>query len=434
MVNLLAAMAREPGLTERDILLAVTTVSFDIAGLELFLPLIAGAQVVIAAREELADGFALCKQLQERGATIMQATPAAWRLLLAADFRAPPGFRMLCGGEALPRQLADELLAGEGELWNMYGPTETTIWSSCSRIERDGRPITVGRPTANTQLYMLDRNDQPTAPGVPGQLHIGGTGLARGYHQRPELTSGKFLANPFAPGRMYRTGDLARWLPDGTLQVLGRIDHQVKVRGFRIELGEIEAVLTRKAGARAAAVLLREDMPGGPRLVAYYVPGPGAPTSPNTLAELLGEELPDYMIPSAWVQLEALPVSPNGKLDRAALPAPGTDQHIEEEYRPPGTRTEIEIAAICAQVLQLERIGVDTDLLRLGADSIQMFQIVARVNRLGMHLSAKQLLQLRTIAEVARRLDAAGREAPKRAAESALPTLSQFKRGRRSVT
>ena len=433
VVNLLAAMSRAPGLTAKDVFFAVTTVSFDIAALELFLPLIVGARVVIAGRDELADGFELLRRIQDTGATAMQATPATWRLLLEAGFRAPAGFRMLCGGEALPRDLADRLLAHEGELWNMYGPTETTIWSSCSRIHADGRPITVGSPIANTQFYVLDRNDQPTAPGVPGQLHIGGTGLARGYHERPELTAEKFLANPFAPGRIYRTGDLARWLPDGTLQVLGRIDHQVKVRGFRIELGEIEAALTRKAGTRAAAVILREDVPGVHRLVAYYVPGPGTPGSPDTLAERLAEELPEYMIPAAWVQLEALPVSPNGKLDRAALPAPAAGQQVsEQDYRAPATATEIEIARICAEVLHLERVGVDTDLLRLGADSIQMFQIVARVNRIGLHLTAKHLLQQRTIAEVARRLDAAGLEAPKRPAESSGSSLSQFKRSRRA--
>lgn len=432
VVNLLAAMSRAPGLTAKDVFFAVTTVSFDIAGLELFLPLMVGARVVIAGREELADGFELLRRIQETGATAMQATPATWRLLLEAGFRAPAGFRMLCGGEALPRELADRLLAHEGELWNMYGPTETTIWSSCSRIHADGRPITVGGPIANTQFYVLDSHDQPTAPGVPGQLHIGGMGVARGYHERPELTAEKFLANPFAPGRIYRTGDLARWLPDGSVQVLGRIDHQVKVRGFRIELGEIEAALTRKAGARAAAVILREDIPGVHRLVAYYVPGPGAPASPDTLAERLGEELPEYMIPAAWVQLEALPVSPNGKLDRAALPAPAAGQQVtEQDYRAPTSATETEIARICAEVLHLERVGVDTDLLRLGADSIQMFQIVARVNRIGLHLTAKQLLQQRTIAEVARRLDAAGLEAPKRPAESG-SSLSQFKRSRRA--
>ncbi|HEV2268384.1 MAG TPA: amino acid adenylation domain-containing protein [Steroidobacteraceae bacterium] len=433
VVNLLMAMSRSPGLTAKDVFFAVTTVSFDIAGLELFLPLMVGARVVIADRDELADGFELLRRIQETGATAMQATPATWRLLLEAGFRAPAGFRMLCGGEALPRDLADRLLAHDGELWNMYGPTETTIWSSCSRIHADGRPITVGGPIANTQFYVLDRNDQPSAPGVPGQLHIGGMGLARGYHERPELTAEKFLGNPFAPGRIYRTGDLARWLPDGTVQVLGRIDQQVKVRGFRIELGEIEASLTRKAGARAAAVILREDVPGRHRLVAYYVPGPGAPSSPDTLAERLAEDLPEYMIPDAWVQLEALPVSPNGKLDRAALPAPAAGQQIsEQDYRAPTTATEIEIARICAEVLHLERVGVDTDLLRLGADSIQMFQIVARVNRIGLHLTAKQLLQQRTIAEVGKRLDAAGLEAPKRPAESSGSSLSQFKRSRRA--
>ncbi|MEA3151979.1 MAG: hypothetical protein QOD56_2918, partial [Gammaproteobacteria bacterium] len=242
VVNLLSAMAKSPGLSRNDVLYAVTTISFDIAGLELFLPLIVGAKVVIAERDALMDGYRLLKELETTGATAMQATPATWRLLLEAGFRATSGFKMLCGGEALPRELATRLLDGSGELWNMYGPTETTIWSSCIRLAPGFGAVTVGGPIANTQFYLLDKNDQPVPSGVPGQLHIGGDGVARGYYRRAELTAEKFLANPFAPGRIYRTGDLARWLPDGELQILGRIDHQIKLRGFRIELGEIESV------------------------------------------------------------------------------------------------------------------------------------------------------------------------------------------------
>src|SRR5882672_694614 len=321
VVNLLTSMARTPGLKATDVFYAVTTISFDIAGLELFLPLIVGAKVVIAERDAVIDGYRLLKSLENVRATAMQATPASWRLLLEAGFRAPANFKLLCGGEALPRELADRLLQGSGELWNMYGPTETTIWSSCMRVTNNSA-ITVGGPIANTQFYILDRNDQPVPSGVAGQLHIGGDGVARGYYKRDSLTAEKFLANPYAGGRMYRTGDQARWLPNGALQILGRIDHQVKLRGFRIELGEIESVLTAKALLSAAAVILREDVPGTPRIVAYYVEKAGSIRAPEALRALLAEDMPEYMIPSAWVRLDVLPLSPNGKLDRSALPVP----------------------------------------------------------------------------------------------------------------
>jgi amino acid adenylation domain-containing protein len=432
VVNLLMTMARSPGLTRSDVLVAVTTISFDIAGLELFLPLIVGAKVVIAERETVADGFKLLKQLGAVGATAMQATPAGWRLLLEAGFRAQPKFKMLCGGEALPRDLANRLLAGSGELWNMYGPTETTIWSSCTRVTAGNDPITVGGPIGNTQFYILDHHDQPVPIGVPGQLHIGGDGVARGYYKRAALTADKFLQNPFGPGRMYRSGDLARWLPDGGLQVLGRIDHQVKLRGFRIELGEIESVLTRKAQLSAAAVILREDVPGTPRIVAYYVEQGENKRSPESFRELLAEEMPEYMIPSAWVRLDALPLSPNGKLDRAALPRPDSTQMEAVEFVAPTTATEAALTKIFEEVLNLERMGVTADLLKLGADSIQLFQITARANRGGIKITAKQLLQYRNARALAAVADSSAGETVAEDKGAALPTLGQFKRNRRT--
>jgi amino acid adenylation domain-containing protein len=428
VVNLLTAMAREPGLARRDVFYAVTTISFDIAALELFLPLVVGASVVIAERDAVIDGFKLLKQLDAVGATAMQATPAGWRLLLEAGFRAKSGFKMLCGGEALPRELANRLLEGDGELWNLYGPTETTIWSSCTRIAAGEAPITVGGPIANTQFYLLDQNDQALPTGVPGQLHIGGDGVARGYYQRDALTAEKFIGNPFAPGRLYRTGDLARWLPDGGLQVLGRIDQQIKLRGFRIELGEIESVLATKGGLAAATVLLREDAPGAARLVAYYVQRPGEPREPAALRAILAEDMPEYMIPSAWVRLDALPLSPNGKLDRAALPVPDSVQAVEEEFVPPTTATEIALTGIFREVLQLERVGKTADLLKLGADSIQLFQITARANRSGLKVTAKQLLQHRNAAALGALIDS-GPETP---ASAPLPSLAQFQRNRQT--
>jgi amino acid adenylation domain-containing protein len=433
VVNLLSSMAQSPGLRADDVLCAITTISFDIAGLELFLPLIVGAKVVIAERDAVLDGFKLLAQLETVGATVMQATPAGWRLLLEAGYRAKPGFKMLCGGEALPRELADRLLEGAGELWNMYGPTETTIWSSCIQITRRNEPISIGAPIANTQFYVLDRNDEPVPSGVPGQLHIAGDGVARGYYKRAELTAEKFLPNPFAAGRMYRTGDLARWLPHGGVEVLGRIDHQIKLRGFRIELGEIESVLIQKAPVTAAAVVLREDAPGAQRLTAYYVKRGDATLSPDDLHALLAESMPEYMIPSAWVQMEALPLSPNGKLDRAALPIPEATQVAKEDYVAPSGATEIALTKIFAEVLRMEQVGVTSDLLRLGADSIQLFQITARANRGGIKITAKQLLQLRNakaMAAVADNTANAG-GAP---SGPLLPTLAQFQRPRRSGT
>jgi amino acid adenylation domain-containing protein len=438
VVNLLTAMAKEPGLSARDVFCAVTTISFDIAGLELFLPLIVGAKLVIIERDAIVDGFRLVSRLGEVGATAMQATPAGWRLALEAGFRARPEFKMLCGGEALPRELANRLLEGAGKLWNMYGPTETTIWSSCARVLPGPEPVTVGAPIANTQFYVLDRNDQPLPTGAPGQLHIGGDGVARGYYKRPELTQEKFLANPFSPGRMYRTGDLARWRPDGTLQVLGRIDHQVKLRGFRIEPGEIEAVLTRKVPLTAVAVILREDVPGAPRLVAYYVEQSGANLTPEVLRGSLTEDMPDYMIPSAWVRLDRLPLSPNGKLDRAALPVPESGHSAEEAYAAPTSATELALTKIFGEVLHMERVGVNADLLKLGADSIQLFQITARANRNGIKITAKQVLQLRNAAALARLADSTADDVQLNGTPSGgtppLPTLGQFKRTRRAET
>jgi amino acid adenylation domain-containing protein len=434
VVNLLLAMAEAPGLRPTDVLFAVTTVSFDIAALELYLPLVIGARVVIAEREELVDGYRLLAHIEASGATLMQATPATWRLLLEAEFRPAAGFRMLCGGEALPRELANRLLAaGDGELWNLYGPTETTIWSSCERIVAGDAPISIGRPIANTRFLILDRHDQLVPLGVAGQLHIGGDGLARGYHQRPELTAAAFIANPFGDGRLYRSGDLARWLPDGRIQHLGRLDHQTKLRGFRIELGEIEAALTTHCGVASAAVLLREDTPGAPRLVAYYQPAADRPAAPALLRAALAEHLPDYMIPAAWLEMTALPLTPNGKIDRRALPVPDAARTVEAEYRAPVGDVESALCRIWAEVLKRERVGTGDDLFMLGADSIQIFQIAARASREGLAVTARQMLQSRTIGALAAALSAAPAvDASDASAVRALPTLAQFARKRRS--
>jgi acyl-coenzyme A synthetase/AMP-(fatty) acid ligase/aryl carrier-like protein len=411
LVNLLCSVAGRPGVGRTDTLLAITTIAFDIAALELFTPLLVGGTVAIARRDDVSDGNRLLAAIDRSQATIVQGTPASWRLLLEAGFQSRPGFKMLCGGEALPRDLADRLVEGGGALWNMYGPTETTVWSSCGQVLAGNDPITIGSPIANTQLHVLDRYDQPTPFGVSGQLHIGGDGVARGYFRKDGLTAEKFIPDPFGLSpRLYRTGDFARRLPTGEIQVLGRADTQIKLRGFRIELEEIEAVLSRNVGA--AAVALREDTAGKPMLVGYLVQASAEGRSDEALRSKLGEDLPDYMIPSIWVRLDSLPVTPNGKLDRAALPAPDIGAPQEQAFAAPKTPLEESLASIWAVVLKLDCVSRDSDLFSLGADSIHLFQIAARANRQGIRLSARQLLDHRTVAAVATLLETEGASPP----------------------
>jgi len=405
VVNLLASMALSPGIARSDVLVAVTTVAFDIAALELFLPLSAGARVVIAQSAEARDGFRLLRCLERSGATIVQATPATWQMLLAAGLRSRESLKMLCGGEALSRELADELLQGGGELWNMYGPTETTIWSACKRVAAGDGPITVGTPIANTQFYVLDRFGEQVPVGKPGELHIGGDGVALGYRAQPALSAERFVANPFGSGRLYRTGDSARVLATDDVEILGRVDQQVKVRGFRVELGEIEAHLSALSGVASAAVALRSRPPEHAKLVGYFVAAPGASLSGVALHRALAERLPEYMIPTSWVALAELPRLPNGKLDRAALPAPNLGSEGESEFVAPHTALERALCDIWAEVLGRERIGTTDDIFALGADSIQLFKITARANRQGIPLMAKVLFTHRTIAAVAGALD-----------------------------
>ncbi|MDJ0730271.1 MAG: amino acid adenylation domain-containing protein [Crocosphaera sp.] len=323
VVNFLVSMSQQPGLTEQDTLLAVTTISFDIAGLELYLPLIVGAKVVLASREVASSGVSLAKLIADSGATVMQATPATWYLLLAAGWQGKTGLKVLCGGEALASELAERLLELGIELWNMYGPTETTIWSTVYPVKpkpdaknAKDAPELIGRPIANTEIYILDSNFRPVPIGVTGELYIGGAGLARGYRNRPELTAEKFIPHPFLEdssigsnspfpepySRIYRTGDLARYLPDGNIDFLGRIDSQVKVRGFRIELGEIESVLNRHPGVERSVVVARSNQSsqiagGDKRLVAYVVP------NQNYQGKVEDKESEAQAIQEQWQQL-----------------------------------------------------------------------------------------------------------------------------------
>lgn len=382
VVNVLTSIARRAAITAQDNLLAVTTLSFDIAGLELFLPLITGACVTLSSREEAADGNKLAALLERSGATIMQGTPATWRLLIESGWRGDRKLKVFCGGETLKRTLADELLTRAGEVWNFYGPTETTIWSTCWKVAPE-EPIAIGRPLANTRLYLLHPFGQPVPVGTVGELYLGGDGLARGYLNRPELTAERFVNNPFAsePGRLlYRTGDLARYRPDGTVECLGRIDHQVKIRGFRIELGEIEAVLRQHRGIADALVTAREDAFGEQRLVAYVISNNGPPSSAD-IRDFVKGKLPHYMVPAQMVRLKEFPLTPNGKLDLHSLPAPGGDATRNRNFLAPRTATEQALADIWREVLTLNQVGMDDNFFELGGDSLSATRAFARINR-----------------------------------------------------
>ena len=408
--NFLASMAAEPGMCSTDALLAVTTLSFDIAGLEIYLPLSVGARILLVSRDVAADGFRLSAQLSDSGATMMQATPVTWRMLLASGWQGSRELKILCGGEALSEELASQLAPRCASLWNMYGPTETTIWSSIQRIPENIGKITLGRPIANTQYYVLDGHLNPVPVGVAGELHIGGAGLARGYLNRPELVSEKFIANPFrnySTACLYKTGDRVRYLPGGEIEFLGRIDEQVKIRGYRIELGEIEATLGQHAGVQQAVVLAREDTPGEKRLVAYIVATPGSSLWANDLRAFLLQKLPEYMVPAIFVPLESLPLTANGKLDRKALPAPDQTRHeLDETIVSPRTPFEATLASIWSEVLKLDKVGIHDNFFNLGGHSLLAIQVITRIrNRFSLDLPVRALFEAPTIAQLASRLE-----------------------------
>jgi amino acid adenylation domain-containing protein len=396
VVNLLASMRREPGMSARDVLLAVTTISFDISGLELFLPLTTGATVALASAEALADPWLVQAALARSHATMMQATPVMWRLLIEADWSGDPGLKVLCGGEALSHELAAQLVSRCGELWNVYGPTETTIWSTYRRVV-EGARVDIGRPIGNTQVFILDAHQQPQPIGVAGELFIGGMGLARGYINRPAMTAERFLPDPFgvAGGRLYRTGDRARWRPDGTIECLGRIDRQVKIRGFRIEPGEIEAVLKRDPAIREARVIVREDTPGEPRVVAYLL----GDVDVDRLRTNLRRTLTDYMIPAAFVQLDALPVTPAGKVDVLALPA--LERSTGHVASPPRTPLEARVAEVWRSVLSAPEIGPHSNFFDLGGDSLLLIRVHRRLSEIRRDLRLIDLFRYQTVAELA---------------------------------
>ena len=406
VVNFLCSMRREPGLVHDDVLVAVTTLSFDIAGLEMYLPLLSGARLVVASREQTYDGRLLMQLLEDSKATVMQATPATWRLLFDSGWKGNRKLKVLIGGEALPAELARDL-ASCGPVWNMYGPTETTIWSSLYLVnDRNQRMISIGKPIANTQAYILDANQAPVPIGVPGELYLAGDGLARGYFGRPDLTAERFVPNPFRmdPGsRMYRTGDLARFLPDGNILYLGRIDHQVKIRGFRIELGEIESVLSELPSVQAAVVMAREDKPGDKRLVAYVVPSSPQEFSSAHLRDFLRQRLPEYMNPSTFVKMEALPLSPNGKINRRALPAPDWSEPGSTVAVAPRDELELQLVNIWRKVLGVPNVGITDNFFELGGHSLLAARVLSEVEKAtGKTVSLSALFRGATVESLAR--------------------------------
>jgi amino acid adenylation domain-containing protein len=407
LMNFLTTMAHRPGLAAGDVLVAVTTLSFDIAGLELYLPLLQGARLVVATAQAAGDPKALAELLDLSGATIMQATPTTWRMLLDSGWSPAGSLTALCGGEPLPVALADRLLDAGVELWNMYGPTETTIWSTCKQVTTRGETLTIGRPIANTSIYILDRHRQPVPIGAAGELWIGGDGLARGYRGRDDLTAERFIPDPFdtaAGGRIYLTGDLARYRTDGEIEFLGRIDNQVKVRGFRIELGEIETVLTRHPSV-AEAVVTARGADADAELAAYVIATDPAPSA-KELREHAGASLTPYMVPSTVTFLDAFPLTPNGKVDRKALPEPDRGRAADHELVEPRTEIERRLAEIWERQLQISPIGVTDDFFDLGVTSLTAANLFGAIeHELGSSLPLGAIFRAPTIESLARLLE-----------------------------
>ncbi|MGQ4712493.1 amino acid adenylation domain-containing protein [Streptomyces anulatus] len=419
LLNFLTAMGGRFTLGPADRLLAVTTVAFDIHALEIHAPLLVGAAVVLAARSTVRDTEALSALVERTGATLMQATPTLWQALVADRPERLRGLRMLVGGEALPPALAARMRATGRDVTNLYGPTETTVWSTAAEVtDRPGAP-SIGRPVLNTRVYVLDGGLRPVAAGVVGELYVAGAGVARGYLGRPGLSASRFVADPFggSGGRMYRTGDLVRWSAAGELEYLGRADFQVKVRGFRIELGEVEAVLAGHPGVAGAVVVVRGEGAGaaGARLVAYVVPVEGAVLSGDVLRPVVAGVLPEHMVPSVFVVLERFPLTPNGKLDRSALPEPESGGG-----RGPVSVVEERLCGLFAEILGVEEVGPEDGFFELGGHSLLATRLVSRIRTvLGVELPVRALFEAPTVAGLAAHVDMgeASRPAPAVVAE-----------------
>ncbi|WP_441338480.1 non-ribosomal peptide synthetase [Micromonospora sp. NBS 11-29] len=415
VVNTLAAMRERPGLTRDGTMLAMASFAFDMSVPELFLPLVVGARMLLVDRDVAYDASRLAGLLAAERVTLAQGTPTTWRLLIESGWTGAPGLTAVCGGEAVPAPLARQLAERVDALWNLYGPTEAAVWATMDRITPDESRPTIGRPIGNMRVHVRDAAMNPAPVGVPGEIYLGGPGLARDYHDDPALTAQRFVPDPDGGGRLYRTGDLGRWLADGRIEFLGRADSQVKVRGFRIELGEIEAVLRRHDAVRDAAVVVRED--AGEKSVVAYLTLAGTPepdaghavtadvtADPAPWRAYARTWLPDYMVPAAFVPLNRMPLNANGKVDRAALPAPHRDRATVGAGEP-DTPLRAALARRWAEVLGYERVGIDDDFFDLGGDSFRAIKALAGSDPA---ISVLDLFRHPTIRALTAHLDATG--------------------------
>lgn len=402
LINLLESFRTNPGFTAEDSLLAVTTLSFDIAGLELFLPLISGGELILAPKEVTADPRQLNELFVSTKPSVMQATPATWRALIEAGWQGSPNLRILCGGEALPRDLAESLIQRSSELWNVYGPTETTIWSTLARVTPGDGPVPIGRPLANTTIHILDRYRNTAPIGVVGELFIGGAGLAKGYRHRPDLTAERFVT--IRGERLYRTGDLAKYQADGTILCLGRVDNDEKIRGYRVAVEEIEGALAEHPEIAAAAVRSWPDASGERALAAYVVTRGDEMPSRAELRAHLAKTLPDYMIPSHFEHLPALPMTPNAKIDRKALPQPGGTGARQIEA--PQGETETALAAIWCDLLRIGQVSRDDSFFELGGHSLLVARLLVRIEQQwGRRIGMAEFFQAPTLDKLAARIE-----------------------------
>jgi len=418
LVNFLISMQREPGITANDKLLAVTTISFDIAGLELFLPLITGAQIIIADTASAKDGLSLLDLIKKEKITIMQATPYTWRILLEAGWDYKNPLKVICGGEALPAELAQRILNTKSELWNVYGPTETTIWSTIKQIKASDTVMSIGRPINNTAIYILDKFLKPLSSGISGEIYISGDGVGKGYLNRAELTDEKFIEDPFAKTtgtKMYRTGDLGSFLPNGDIECLGRIDSQVKIRGYRIETGEIEFHLVKTDEIKEAVVIALPDKNGIHKLVAFIVTNEGAGSAPipkqiQHWKDTLQKNLPEYMIPNNFITVPAMPLTPNGKIDKKALAKYGLSATEINAYQAPRTDIEKLVADIWNEYLGIEKTGVYDNFFELGGHSLIAVQVMIRIEKeTGKRLPLASLFENPTVEKLAQLLELDGK-------------------------
>jgi amino acid adenylation domain-containing protein len=414
LVNFLNSMAKKPGITSKDVMLAVTTISFDIAGLEMYLPILCGATIFIASQETSMNPDLLIQKIEESQATILQATPVTFRMLNSAEWGGAKRLKILCGGEAMPKELACDLIRKCGELWNMYGPTETTVWSTVEKVEIDENDktgyVNLGKPIDNTFIYILNTEFQPVPVGYPGELFIGGDGLARGYFNLPSMTKEKFLPDPFTDkpnARMYRTGDLVQLTESGKIEFLNRIDSQVKIRGFRIELGEIESAIAQFGTIKNNVVIVREDNPGDKKLVAYIIKTENQEIDVMELRQFLKTKIPDYMVPSSFVFIEQFPLTPNGKIDRKALPSPlEAAPQQAKTYLEPQTDMEKKLAQIWSEVLKIQRIGTDENFFEIGGHSMIAVTLMVKIEKeLGKRLPLAILFDHSNIHDMAQLLE-----------------------------